>query len=823
MTIIKRLAITLVKITCFLGAGLVMPAHALTSSDPGAAATAIAPEGQVEHEQRLTQMLAAIGDMRGALNRAEFDTEALIESLDYDPESLIEFVREEIRFEPYEGLLRGAQGTLMGRAGNALDQSLLLAVLLQESGVDARLAYGKLDDVQAMQLVQSLRGQATPVPNSNFPDLQPYFQKVAHAAGVDDTQVDAIMQLVDDLIGSQDVPLWETAQAGRDYLQAQLGKADITLEPTDAEPQLARQSINYFWVEYKDSASDPWQRVHVIPAADAFEEQALPVLEYLTDEIPENFQHRLRLSVKLERQVSGKTEVVELMEPWERPVANMTGKRLSFANRPDGIRSLQDLANLSQIEARTTFLVPTLNDAPAPGAQAFDLRGRTIALSTLALDSAGAAAIFQTAADKTLDAADALAGLSIGKREAPAESAQSLRRVWLEYVSIHPNGTERVDERTIWQAPEAMSTMASTALWELATPHGMGVSTFEYPVSYLVDRELAHVQSQEPLLRWMLAAQYAPAGQPLALQPDVNLARLSFPELSYLSQFDAGIDLQANASLVYRAEPTIVVTRHGLRNTQGGTTGYADVDIVHNRRVVLRTDTTAVRTDPLQAMRMGAWETLIEQTELERQQFLLSATPFHTLTSANRMYQGPQSNSQAPTVLRSAEGLRALAADRLEEPTRLALQQDLQRGYVILAEAPSNSQPLAWWRVNPSTGETLGRASDGRGQTTVEYRTVLGISFAVSTVIGTGMCHGLTNSCSLMACFGTAVVTSAAGVGGFAAAGAAAGSTLAAAGYATLTQTIGLKLTMGIGLLAGLATHPVAGALPVSLPSCLFG
>src|SRR5690606_30792531 len=121
--------------------------------------------------------------------------------------------------------------------------------------------------------------------------------------------------------------------------------------------------------------------------------------------------------------------------------------RLSFANRPDGIRSLQDLADLSQIEARTTFLVPTLNDAPAPGAQAFDLRGRTIALSTLALDGAGAAAIFQTAADKTLDAADALAGLSIGKREAPAESAQSLRRVWLEYVSIHPNGTERVDER----------------------------------------------------------------------------------------------------------------------------------------------------------------------------------------------------------------------------------------------------------------------------------------------------------------------------------------------------------------------------------------
>lgn len=741
---------------------------------------------RAEREQRLTRTLAAIGDLRAALDRKAFDTEALLDSLDYDPETIIDFVRNEIRFEPYEGLLRGVQGTLMSQAGNALDQALLLAYLLGEAGVDARLAHGMLDQDQALLLVRSLRGLPDPSSANALPDLRSHMQKVIQAAGVDDDTADTVMQFVEDSRRPQDLPIWAAAEAGRDYLREHLSKADITLAPTDAEAFLAAQSLSYFWVEYKDGANDPWLRAHPLAAADNFDEQAVPTLERLSESVPERFQHRLRITAKLERQAAGNIEVVSLMQPWERPVANLLGKRLSFANQPNGVKSLDDLQDLSQIEAGTTLLIPTFNDQPAPGAQAFDLRGRTIALSALQMDTLGAAALFQTAGDKTLDAADALGGLSIREtRDADLPTtAYSLRRVWLEYTSIHPNGTERVDQRTIWQAPAAMSPAPSAALWELATSHGIGVASSAYPVGYLLDRDLARLQAIEPVLRWALAAHEIPPGQALPAVPEIDPDWSGFPELSYVGQFDAGIDPDDNTLLAYRAEPTIVVTRHGLRHVRGDTSGFADVDIIHNRRTVLRTDASSVKTDPLQALRLGAWDTLVEQTGLEsRLPVLLAAAP-DTVISANRMYQDPQRRSQAPLILSRLEDLPVLA-EALAASSRLALEEDLQRGYVVATETPSQTSPLVWWRIDPATGEALGRGQDGRGQAFTEALDILSlISIKTSMVVGTTICAASKNNCNFTDCLTSAAINTSIGlgIGGILGGtfGAAAGGLLAA-------------------------------------------
>lgn len=804
-------------LTLLLAAALALPAHGLTAPAPSSGATATGPAAfdRAERERRLTATLAAIGDLRNALNRAEFDTEALLESLDYDPEAIIDFVRDEIRFEPYEGLLRGVQGTLMSRAGNTLDQSLLLAFLLGEAGADARLAHGTLDPEQALLLVRSLRGQPPPVPANDLSDLRSHIEKLAQVAGADNATTDTIMQSIDNARTLQELPIWTAAEAGRDYLQEHLSQAGITLEPADAEPQLAAQSLGYFWVEYKDGAASRWERVHTLPAGDAFDEQAVPALEYFTDTVPERFQHRLRLSAKLERQAGGKTEVVDLMHPWERPVANMTGKRLSFANQPNGIKSLQDLEDLNLVEARTTLLIPNLNDAPAPGAQAFDLRGRTIALSALQMDGMGAAALFQTTGDKTLDAADALAGLSIGKpRKDAATAAYSLRRVWLEYISIHPNGTERVDERTIWQAPPAMSPTVPAMLWELATPHGIGLASSAYPASYLLDLELSRLQSLAPLLQWALAAQDIPAGHPLPPQPDLGASAMGFPELAYLSQFDAGINAEAGSLLAYRAEPTIVVTRQGLRNAQGQTTAFADVDIVHNRRSVLRRDASSIQTAPLHAMRLGAWDTLVEQVELEKRLPMLIGAVSAPVISANRMYRDPAHRNQAPLILQHLEDLAALPDNKLDDASRLALEEDLQRGYLVAMETPAHPHPLVWWRVNPTTGETLGRALDGRGQSMTEAGTALMlISIPISTVVGTGICYGSNNSCSFAQCLATAYITASVG----AAIGAQASLAI---GIGGLIGALGAIASVA----AGLTFHPIANALPDGgpIPSCFF-
>jgi hypothetical protein len=81
-------------------------------------------------------------------------------NLDYDIERIFRFVADGIRYEPYPGILRGARGTLGARAGNSVDQALLLAALLDESAVPYRFAHGQLDDATTAALIDSITTDA---------------------------------------------------------------------------------------------------------------------------------------------------------------------------------------------------------------------------------------------------------------------------------------------------------------------------------------------------------------------------------------------------------------------------------------------------------------------------------------------------------------------------------------------------------------------------------------------------------------------------------------------------------------------------------------
>jgi hypothetical protein len=78
---------------------------------------------------------------------------AMAASLGHDPDRIFRFVREEVRYEPYAGSLRGASGTLVARAGNAVDQSILLAALLSASGVPVRFVSGPIEATAADALM----------------------------------------------------------------------------------------------------------------------------------------------------------------------------------------------------------------------------------------------------------------------------------------------------------------------------------------------------------------------------------------------------------------------------------------------------------------------------------------------------------------------------------------------------------------------------------------------------------------------------------------------------------------------------------------------
>lgn len=100
---------------------------------------------------RLIERLQQIG---AHYPEADYELAALADRLGSDPGKAFEYVRDQIDYEPYPGMLRGAKGTLSGRAGNHLDRALLLRELMRAQGVDARLVVGQVSARSAGSLKQ---------------------------------------------------------------------------------------------------------------------------------------------------------------------------------------------------------------------------------------------------------------------------------------------------------------------------------------------------------------------------------------------------------------------------------------------------------------------------------------------------------------------------------------------------------------------------------------------------------------------------------------------------------------------------------------------
>ncbi len=81
------------------------------------------------------------------------------------PERLFEFVHNEIEFQPYAGVMRGAEATLLARAGNAWDTAALMEALLEEAGLAVRIVTGQtevpIDDAMAWLGARSADGAAS--------------------------------------------------------------------------------------------------------------------------------------------------------------------------------------------------------------------------------------------------------------------------------------------------------------------------------------------------------------------------------------------------------------------------------------------------------------------------------------------------------------------------------------------------------------------------------------------------------------------------------------------------------------------------------------
>jgi hypothetical protein len=127
---------------------------------------------------QLEAELARIASTQKALAATPTDIAAHAARLGNDPERIFRFVRDEVALDPYAGVLRGARGTLVARAGNAWDRALLLAALLRAAGKEARLARGAPDDATLDALLARAKA-----PRPARRDVDEIREDLARAAG----------------------------------------------------------------------------------------------------------------------------------------------------------------------------------------------------------------------------------------------------------------------------------------------------------------------------------------------------------------------------------------------------------------------------------------------------------------------------------------------------------------------------------------------------------------------------------------------------------------------------------------------------------------
>ncbi len=726
--------------------------------------------------QKMSQLEPMVHELEGKLDRSQFDLDALGGRLNYDPDKIIAFIRTQIAFEQYPGVLRGEYGTLIGRAGNAFDKALLLRRLLDDAGYETRLVRTTLTDAQARRLVAQMAAPRAPAPPIADPafvaDIRGRLQTAAGATpdgGADPAALDK-QWVANQLVGGDTALILDG-----------LSRAGVKLGQNSTLDGLAKEASDYLWVQYRLGSFDKWLDAHPAFANPADAPSGLKIEKYYRDALPDDLYHRVRVQVTVEQKLGDKLIANPVVSNWERKSADLAGHPVTFQNQPNNL----DFANFPGLETllrEVSVFVPMVDGQIAD--RAFDLRGGVYNASLLSLGTIGLAQSGQASGAAATQASGALDSSAGASGESPADF-MTLTAEWIDYTLIAPGGAEttvrryvldRVGEANRDQGKASISdqTPLQEAAKSLLTAYTILVLPGEYSPAYVshrsVERTLAEL-ALKPYLKTGMKLSDLPqdAARPIVPMQDVVL------NSAFANAISPG-----GGVIAYRAAPALVVCESGFVPGPPSDTAYERVDVIHNARRVFSVKDGSVTPAPEEAVRIGAWETYAERSALRQ------ATPPSGALTAIRQ----AADASIPLrVLRPGDGA-VLAGLAHSDATKTSVQADLDAGYVvILPERPAEpGARTGWWRVDPATGETLGIGTGGYGDAMVEYAFLLNsiVLGLVEAGVGAANCTKETNNA------GCCVISNLVIGGIFFGAG------------------------LGIGAIAGLAIKSAAVALTVS-------
>jgi transglutaminase-like putative cysteine protease len=320
-----------------------------------------------------------------------YDAEAQARTLGPGVEPIFAFVRDRIRYDAYSGVLRGANGALAARAGNAFDRSLLLAKMLAVHGVRTRFVRGDLPRQEADTLFGRIFEGFVPPP------------RVADSSDSRGTRADAFWARV-------------TTRARRDYtvIRAALG----TALPASAQPsreQALRDIQQHVWVQA--DVDGRWLDLDTSFAA-AKSGHAYCAARQTVEQMPLDWRQRVTIRVTEERLEDGVLKVTPALEVTV-PAVDLVDQEVFLVHVPgDAVRGGMGLGGAGAPQGGDRF-------APALSIGEDVRMGRPVSFG----DAGGSSGFF-----------DALGG---------GGSSSAFVAEWLEFEVLRPDGRRDVTRRTL--------------------------------------------------------------------------------------------------------------------------------------------------------------------------------------------------------------------------------------------------------------------------------------------------------------------------------------------------------------------------------------
>ena len=673
-------------------------------------------------------------DSLATIPRETFDPAAVVSQIGRDVEGLQQWVRERVAWVPVQGVLRGSKGTLLDRQGGHADRAVLLAALLAEAGHEVRLAHATLPADVAEKLLVAM--PTTPPPSAEERAEQPNVD-LGNLSGASRERLHDAEQLVErDLSRVIEQAAHLAAEAGI----AEEAGDDEAIEVWASTDDAVAAAADLWWVQLRDG--DAWIDLRTLPdeAADLVKEVEAAET-HATAELPDDVYHVVEVRVVSERLEAasdgrrGAVEEVSLSMPLRS--AEMIGRDLKLGFVPLDAGELAagrdnaaaDAAADDALLMRVDHLVHlTDNEEWLP---TLILDDDETHQSSLYLDGTlNPNPVLRVEGRKLGAATDALGGLGAVPEGVDAET--DLSAVWLEFETRVPGQSPEVTRREIFDlvGPAARETADGDGfaadvvslddrqqverMLGLLTQTQAIVLPARLSTAYRVGMALRNLaDNREAMVRSLLAADAAERMQGEAeeaqVKADLESALAMYQEEPTELYTAEGLRWPLNRfeSLVYVDRPQVMARHVAVRHLDP--TGSSDelfflraIDLVQTRVAVRPTGEAGVSAARVR-VEQGVADAVAEAEAIDSDS---PGNAANAMAMAGATLWPSGRDGDVPAGLPDADAARARAA--------------LSEGLVVVAPQTQllddRGRPApSWWRVDPTTGDTLAVGAHGWG------------------------------------------------------------------------------------------------------------